>query len=156
MSLPGLLDPELSPVPLRKSLQLVWITVGVGIIVALHLLIHPTMAITIGGAFQSFLPDDLSIYAYRAVIAVVSFFVGSFAAAVFSPGDTVREGWIAGGIAALIIVVRDALQWPEQSTIVGGVVTLLIGVVTALAGSRLGEHVQGNNLDKERERRGHH
>ena len=154
MLLFGLLDPNIPPEPRRKSLQWLWIAVGVGIIVALHLLIHPTMAITVGGFFQSFLPGDLSIYAYRAAIAVISFFVGSLVAAAFSPGDTVREGWIAGGIAAVIIVIRDALQWPEQWTIIGCVVTLLTGAVTALAGARLGEYIQGNNLDKERERRG--
>lgn len=153
MSSHGLLDPHDPPTLPRRSLQWLWILLGVGVIVGIHLVIHPSMAIGIGGLFQSLLPGAVSIYAYRATIAVVSFLVGSFVAAYFSPGDTVREGWIAGGIAAAVIVARDALQWPDLFSLLGGVVTVLIGLGTTLVGSRLGERVQGHNLDKERERR---
>jgi hypothetical protein len=138
----------------KSGLSIKWIIIGAGIICAIHFIIHPAAAMAIGG----FLVDtlgmglDSSLHVYRALVALLSFIVGGFLIGWWSPGTTIKEPAIAGVIAACVNNLRDYFIWPEQYSVVGAIVALVVGFGAAWAGAWLGEKFQGDSLDKMRER----
>ena len=140
-----------------RTVSFKWILIGAAVIVGIHFLMHPALALPLGGFLRESVgvPARFEVYVYQAILAVTAYLVGGFLVGWLSPGETLKEPAIAGLIGAVVINAVELSIWPEQFNFTGISAALFglgVGVATALGAAIVGERLQGDTLDKMRER----
>jgi hypothetical protein len=137
-----------------RTVSFKWILIGAGAIVGVHFLMHPALALPLGGFLLETvgLSRTVAIYAYQGILAVVAYLVGGFLVGWLSPGETLKEPAVAGVIAAVVINGVEYAIWPEEFGVIAALFGVVVGFGTALAGAWVGEKVQGDTTEKMRER----
>lgn len=138
----------------EQGLSLQWIAISVVAIVFLNRVIATLITPSIAPSLVESM-GAAGVYLLVGLVAFVSFFVGGLLCGYFSPGETVREPALAAVVAVVLnsLVIIGMAGGPLPASIyIGFGVTAGVGFAMALAGAYVGEKLQGDTLDKMRER----
>ncbi|MBT8491694.1 MAG: hypothetical protein KJO07_01430 [Deltaproteobacteria bacterium] len=147
----------------KQALSIKWVIIGGSVTIVLNKLLVFALS---GPIRESLIVGDNGVvtglgamfWVYLALIAVGSYFVGGVLIGYLSPGTTIKEPAAA---AVCAVIVNSTIDYLYQSRseafamapwLFGALVAVLLGLVLGLAGGWLGEKLQGDTLDKMRER----
>jgi hypothetical protein len=133
-----------------------WVLIGAGIIFALDLLMRALLADPVKTQLITSFPGLTGVLLFVGIIAFVAFFIGGAMIGIFSPGETIKEPAIAAAIAAGLNTLEnfrnvDGKNITVLDWLIGSAIILAIGFVMALGGAWVGEKIQGNTAQKQKE-----
>jgi len=140
----------------KPTISYKWVLIGAGTIFGLNLLMRALFADPVKTSLITSFSGMTGVFLYIGIIAFVSFFIGGALIGYFSPGETIKEPAIAAAIAAGLNTLEnfrnvDGKTLTVGDWLLGSLIILAVGFVMALAGSWLGEKIQGQTREKIRE-----
>lgn len=132
-------------------LSIKWILIGFAVQGGLTWLLPAMLLEPLGPPLMSALGELWANIAFVAIVAFVAFFGGGLLVAWFSPGDTIKEPALAATLAIAFNQIYNLSQGAPFSAL-GIAIAALLGYSFALAGAKVGEKLQGDTMDKLRDR----
>jgi len=135
----------------ETPLSIKWILIGFAVQGGLTWLLPAMLLEPLGPPLVSALGELGANVAFVAIVAFVAFFGGGLVVAWFSPGDTIKEPALAATLAIAFNHIYNLSQGAPFSAL-GIVIAVVLGYGFALAGAKVGEKLQGDTIDKMRDR----
>jgi hypothetical protein len=137
----------------ETPLSIQWILIGAAVQGGLNWLLREMLVEPVAIPLVEALGFEGGLIAYAVLVAFGAFFGGGLAVAYFSPGDTIKEPAISATLAiAFNQIYVLATQEGAQVSLLGIAIAVLLGYGFALAGAKVGERLQGDTMDKMRDR----
>lgn len=140
----------------HHELSYKWVIIGGGVILTLHFLMRLLFIGGVTGTLVATYGPDTGSLIIAGVVAFVAYFIGGAIIGAFSPGETVKEPALATAMTIVPNAMHSFLYHfefgqPVGRLLLGLVITLVIGILMAVAGAWLGEKLQGRTVEKLRE-----
>lgn len=137
----------------ETPLSIQWILIGAAVQGGLNWLLREMLVEPVAIPLVEALGFEGGLIVYAVLVAFGAFFGGGLAVAYFSPGDTIKEPAISATLAiAFNQIYVLATQEGAQVSLLGIAIAVLLGYGFALAGAKVGERLQGDTMDKMRDR----
>jgi hypothetical protein len=135
----------------ETPLSIKWILIGFAVQGGLTWLLPAMLLEPLGPPLVSALGEVWANLAFVALVAFGAFFCGGLLVAWFSPGDTIKEPALAATLAIAFNQIYNLSQGAPFSAL-GIAIAVLLGYGFALAGAKVGEMLQGDTMEKLRDR----